>query len=359
MSSASRSQQALWVTLTSVGLVAAGVSLAADQSAFDSRYVFGQQQSTGLLAFAPGERPLPGFETPDFSRASAYGGQTDMGSSAYAWAKTAATRYLLPSLGEGAPEWAKRIEVESDIQRGLKPTYSILTVQPLYQDAGKQNTLFVQVSQLRYDMIDKYRDTTNIGLGYRRLLLENQMLVGINSFFDHEWTYGHNRYSVGGELKWAMLDFNTNLYRAITGYKTIDAATSTTERAMSGYDVELRSQIPFVPWMRVGATYYRWKSDLTDDTKGWRYSADADLTQNLSIEAGWMNDNVNPKGAYAKFVLRLARTDRPVMLSDKFVSKQVFEQRDMRTYTLDKVRRENRIMVERQIAGGIIVTRGN
>ena len=54
----------------------------------------------------------------------------------------------------------------------------------------------------------------------------------------------------------------------------------------------------------------------------------------------------------------LARTDRPAMLSDKVVSNQLFEQRDMRNYTLDKVRRENRIMVERT-GGGIVVARGN
>ena len=90
-------------------------------------------------------------------------------------------------------------------------------MQPLYQDKDKQNTIFIQASQLRYDQIDKYRDTTNIGLGYRRLLFDNQVLVGINSFFDYEWTYGHERGSVGGELKWAMLDLNANVYRRLSG----------------------------------------------------------------------------------------------------------------------------------------------
>ena len=49
------------------------------------------------------------------------------------------------------------------------------------------------------------------------------------------------------------------------------------------------------------------------------------------------------------------------MLSDKVVSNNAFEQRDMRVYTLDKVRRENRIMVERKTtttAGSVIIARG-
>lgn len=291
---------------------------------------------------------------------SAYGADEnrDVGATALALGENTVRQYLLPSLGAEAPEWAKRIELEWNVQKGFKPTYSILTVQPLYQDVDKQNTVFVQMSQLRYSMIDKYRDTTNVGLGYRRLLLDNQMLVGINTFFDYEWTYGHERASVGGELKYAMFDFNANLYRRLSGYKTIDAAAGTSEQAMNGFDLELRSQVPFLPWMRVGARYYRWESDLSDDTRGWQYSADADITQNLSIEAGWKKDNFNNAEGYAKFVFRLARTDRPVMASNKIVSDQMFERRDMSNYTLDKVRRENKIIVERK-GSGVIIARGN
>src|SRR4029078_13316073 len=96
--------------------------------------------------------------------ANAYGPQTsgDQTAAAFALAKSSVRNYLLPALGENAPDWAKRIEIEVDAQRNLKPTYSILTVQPLYQDADKQNTFFFQASQLRYSMVDDYRNTTNV-----------------------------------------------------------------------------------------------------------------------------------------------------------------------------------------------------
>ncbi|MFN3657694.1 MAG: inverse autotransporter beta domain-containing protein [Pseudolabrys sp.] len=328
-----------------IGLVGGAASRAASESPFADRFFFdrgGAFTSTPYLL-------------------NSYAGQqtaVDSTANAFAWGKSAVNSYLLPGIGENLPEWAKRIEFEWDVQKDLKPTYQILTVQPLYQDADKQNTFFVQASQLRYSMIDKYRDTTNVGLGYRRLLMGNQVLAGVNAFFDYEWTYGHQRASVGGELKWAMLDFNTNIYRRITDYKTIDASTNTTERVMNGYDLELRSQVPYLPWAQVGARYYRWQSDLAEDTKGWQYSASADITQNLSIEAGWKKDNFNNAEAFAKFVVRLARTDRPVLFSDKAFSRDVFEPRDMRNYTLDKVRRENKIIVERT-GGGIVIARGS
>ena len=188
-------------------------------------------------------------------------------------------------------------------------------MQPLYQSRDKRDTLFFQASQLRYQLLNDYRDTSNIGLGYRRLLFDNTMLVGVNAFFDREWTYGHERFSVGGEVKWAMLDFNTNIYRAITGYKTVDAATSTEERAMSGYDFELRSQVPFLPWLNAGVRRYHWTSDISDNVNGWSYSAYADITPNLSLEAGYTKDNANPGEGFVKLAFHLARTDRPVMLS--------------------------------------------
>jgi hypothetical protein len=107
-------------------------------------------------------------------------GNRDVAATAMALVTNATRQYLLPSIGADAPDWAKRIEFEWDVQKDLKPSYSILTVQPLYQDKDKQNTFFIQASQLRYHQIDKYRDTTNIGLGYRRLMFDNQVLVGIN-----------------------------------------------------------------------------------------------------------------------------------------------------------------------------------
>lgn len=328
--------------LTFGSLLASSVSWAIDGSPFTDRFFFGQSQPSTALAYA--------------------GQGGDPAATAFAMAKSGMTNYLFPSLGQNAPEWAKRIEFEADVQQNLKPTYSILTVQPLYQDAKKQNTFFVQASQLRYDMLGAYRDTTNLGLGYRRLLGDNSVLVGVNTFYDYEWTYKHQRLGLGGEIKWAMLDGNVNWYKAISSEKLIDAANGISERAMSGWDTELRSQVPFMPWLQVGAKYYRWKSDYADDTRGWRYSASADVTQNLSVEAGWTRDNYNSSNGFAKVVLRLARTDRPAMLSDKFISNSAFEQRDMRVYTLDKVRRENRIMVERKTTtttGSIIIARGN
>jgi hypothetical protein len=275
-------------------------------TSFIDRFGFASDQSSAALP--SGALPYAGWPGNDPIPANAYASSLNpaaAGMNAASVFSGAARQYLLPSFGADAPEWAKRIEVEAELDRYFKPTYSILTVQPLYQNAGKIDTVFLQASQLRYDMFGTYRDTSNVGLGYRRLLFGNSMLVGANAFYDYEWTYGHSRYGLGGEVKAAMLDLNANVYRAITGYRTIDPTLGIQERAMSGWDVEARSQVPYLPWLRVGAQRYHWTSDPTSDVatdrNGWKFSADADITQNLAIEGGWRQDNYRKSDGFIKF----------------------------------------------------------
>jgi hypothetical protein len=40
------------------------------------------------------------------------------------------------------------------------------------------------------------------------------------------------------------------------------------ERAMSGYDVKLSGQAPYLPWAKIKGTYYYWDAKLGPDIKG-------------------------------------------------------------------------------------------
>ena len=277
-----------------------------------------------------------------------------------------AMRYLVPPLGADAPGWLKRTEVTGGLRNDGKPEYSILTVQPLIQSEDKRDTLFIQGSQLRYSMYGQYRDTTNIGFGYRRLLLNNTLLLGANSFFDREWTYSQQRIGFGADAMWQMLDFHVNGYRGLTGDHSVGLAMS--ERVMNGWDTELRSQVPFIPWARVGLQRYSWSGELSR-VEGWAYSLDMDVTPNVSMELGSRTaalPGTNSDGASAranlflKVTLHFADTSRPVAASSDFISDRPFTvAQDLSSHTLDKVRRENRIITERTIrTNGVTVVVG-
>lgn len=334
-------------------VVAAAVVLAAAAGS-----VIGAAQSLPNDGWTSGPNP----PTPPASS----GGSVTAGS-VMATAQSAAeqaVRSWVPILGADAPAWLKRTEVTGGLQHGGKPDFSILTVQPLYQSAGQRDTVFVQASQLRYALFGDYRNTTNLGFGYRRLLLDDTLLLGGNTFYDREWTYGHQRIGFGAEAMWHMLEFRANDYTALTHDRSV--ATDTVERAMNGWDSELRSKIPYLPWASIGLQRYVWTGDYSS-VKGWAYTVDMDLTPNVTMQVGsrtaalpGVNDGTSAgANVFASISFHFGDSGRPTA-SRELVADAAFDTtRDLRTHTLDKVQRENRIMVERTVkTNGISVVVG-
>ena len=276
-------------------------------------------------------------------------------------AANAALRYSMPTIGKDAPDWIKRIELGASIQQNGQAEWSILTVQPLYQSEDFKHTFFTQLSQLRYNYLGYNRDVTNAGLGYRQLFADNTVLVGVNGFYDHEWKRGHKRFGYGAELKWSGLDLTANGYEAISNKVTRGLNTGIEEEALSGYDAEASLQLPYLPWARMNAKYYQWNAIVNaDDIKGYSVGVQADLTQNFSLEAGVTDDNYTSNEVFAKFTFSfpVGGSRKAVAASKGMVSKTAWNMRDMKDYTLVKVRRQNKIILE-QSSSGVVITRGN
>ncbi len=268
-----------------------------------------------------------------------------------------AIKYWLPGLGDEGPEWLSRFEFEWDIQEDDRLEYSLLTVQPLYQTEDRQNTFFTQLRISRDWTLGKHRITTNAGVGYRRLVADNQVLLGANAFYDREWRYNHERLGVGAEARWAGLDLYANYYKALTGRR--NAGTDTFEEALDGFDVELTAQVPYLPWARVRGQYFIWDAEATNDNiNGYTGAIEMDIHQNLQIELGYTDDDFNDGYLFAQVRFIPGNRKRPVLLSDHAVAEQAFDLRDMRNHTLDKVRRVNKIVLERS-GTGVTISRLN
>ena len=125
----------------------------------------------------------------------------------------------------------------------LKPQYEILTVQPLRDDG--ENITFFQGSLLRWD---GDRDTINLGLGQRKLLLNKNILVGLNAFYDHEFTVDHSRLGLGGEFLTSVGEFRINNYYANSNQR-LNAGNA--EEAMSGSENEFGTHVPYIPKLKV------------------------------------------------------------------------------------------------------------
>lgn len=229
----------------------------------------------------------------------------------------------------------------------------LLLVAPLSNQDDVKNTVFTQVSTYHFDR----RTTVNLGIGYRRLELDNTLLWGVNAFYDHEFPYDHGRTSVGFEMRTSMAEFHANRYWAQTGWR--DGRNNLEERALDGYDVEFGLPLPYMNWAKAYARLFRWDSEIdnVDDTKGNDFSlrADVPIIPGLALEIGHRHyssaesDEKFLKVTYNIFGSAAHAVPMPLFTSTAYTNTSMVDKR------FDKVRRENIIYKQMKAVGGVIV----
>jgi adhesin/invasin len=111
------------------------------------------------------------------------------------------------------------------------------------------------------------RAVINLGLGRRYLSDDETVLTGFNAFLDYDPKYGHQRASIGAELKASAFELTANSYKALTKWKK--GKSGNQERALDGHDIELGAQIPYMPAAKLYVKNWKWKGeDGAGDTKG-------------------------------------------------------------------------------------------
>ena len=239
------------------------------------------------------------------------------------------------------PGWVRRIEFDWSYQHENEPEFSLLTVQPLYQTEDLRNTFFVQ-GRLARGRDD--RTTLNLGAGYRRLLYKDRVLVGLNGFFDHERPHIHQRASLGGEVRSGPFEFHANLYRNLSEKRA--TGDFLTEEAMDGHDFELGLQVPYVPWARVFVKKFYWDGIEGSDVDGESVTLRIRPWLPLEVEGGWSNDDVNNTQWRVSVRLSLGLGWAPQDGGGLTLDHMPFRWDTAKHMTLDKVRRQNRIIVE-------------
>lgn len=258
------------------------------------------------------------------------------------------------------PGWLKRTEVEFDITQDSKPEFSLLTVQPLSQSKDYWNTLFTQ-GRFAYGR-EGDRKTFNLGFGYRRLVLGEGLMLGANTFFDYEAPFDHRRVGFGAEIRSGPLELNVNYYNAIS--HRVKADSGAHERALDGYDLELGAQIPYLPWARVFGKYFYWDTVAkAKNVQGQRVGLRLRPFPLGEVEVGYTDDNFNKAATFVQIRLSfgLGRTEQDSGVAK--IDDVPFRFTSMKEQTLDKVRRDNTIRVERTKTSGtgnvtVTVSRG-
>ena len=250
---------------------------------------------------------------------------------------------LIP--GEGLTEASIQINEDDN------PDIEILALRDI--EASNNSNLFTQFSIHTQETNRNDRLIGNIGIGYRKLSDDKTNMVGINMFFDNDFNAGHQRGSIGLELKGANLDLTANSYHKISNMETYK---STEEQVLSGYTINLASQIPYAPWAKINLQNYSWENEkASSDTEGNSIALEAFLTPSVQIE--FKNDLSDNSGVDDEFTSKLTYIYPPredgKSMQDGF-SNNAFEKENVQKKLKDKVNRNNNLTVE--VQGSIIVT---
>ena len=228
----------------------------------------------------------------------------------------------------------KHLELDVEVQDQLKPTFSLTNVNKISEDSS---SVFFNQNTASFHNNDQ---TLNLGVGYRQLINEDKILLGVNIFLDYSFDDAHQRNGIGLEAISSVFDIRGNYYDATSGIQDISAGIS--EEAMDGFDVRLDYHLPFNNNTRVFTSLFDFENGAGSfGVKGEKYGLSI-LTSNLDLEIGYVDDNRTGDGRFANvsYTVPLGIKDIQSKKSD-----DLFEYVSVRHRLYEPVKRENKIKV--------------
>ena len=220
-------------------------------------------------------------------------------------------------------------------------------------DSSENQNSFSQFSLHTQEVNDDTRFILNLGYGQRYISSDKSMITGMNAFIDYD-TEGHARTSLGVEAKAPILELTGNYYLGLSGVETIDG---TKEKVLDGYELNLSSQLPFMPWTRINVQNYDFEKDkASENTGGNLVSLEMNLSPSIQFEAS--RNFIDTTGVDDENSFKIMYYNPPrnkTSLQDGFLSSTAFEKGDVEAKMKDKVRRRNAMTIE--VQGAVVLTK--
>jgi Inverse autotransporter, beta-domain len=273
--------------------------------------------------------------------------------SIFCFTSIAAAQTLSSNVDENSPKlpgWFERTRIGFETGKDQKPRYYFETLVPLYQDGDYQNTFFF-APRINHSRTTVDYGTYNLGLGYRRLMLDNQLLLGLNTFWDARTNHEHYRMGFGSEIFYKLIEFRFNSYVAMSPTRQVkeDSAYKYYEKAVSGLDSELGLPVPYANWIKLYGGMYWYDYTKFDNKTGWK--ARLNLSPNSLISTNFIVFDDNKGDASYRFDVHMAVPfggyADPNMWKVNWVSDRAYPDVDQTSKVLNRVEREYEIEVEK------------
>ena len=245
--------------------------------------------------------------------------------------------YLNDSLGQLFP--TSEVSLSSGTTNEV--TGSILVIKPLSDINDNENILFTQGSLF---LSDESRETLNLGIGKRKLVNDDTLLIGANLFYDHELDYDHQRASVGIEAISSVGSFRLNQYYGLSGWTA--GLDNVQEKALNGQDIEVGAPLPYLPWTNLYYRSFNWEgASGATDLEGDEISLEAKFS-NFNVEVGKRsNDGVTEDEEFLKITYTCCNNSN----SEIGISETAYNLTSVADQKFAKVRRQNLIVKQKEM----------
>ena len=155
-------------------------------------------------------------------------------------------------------------------------------------------------------------------------------------------------------MKASAFELTVNNYKALTKWKR--GKSGNQERALDGHDIELGAQIPYMPVAKLYVKNWKWKGeDGSADTKGNTYSlAFSHLANGVQVELGRRDyDGLQKDENFGQLTYTIPMGAAAAQSSKPFFSSEMFESASMKDKMLDKVRRNNAIVIQTKFVAAV------
>ena len=218
-------------------------------------------------------------------------------------------------------------------------TGSIIAINPISDESDTSNTTFFQGSLF---LSDDSRETINLGIANRKLVNDDNLLLGTNFFYDHELDYNHRRASIGLEAISSVGSFTYNEYFRLSSWKS--GVDNIQEKALNGMDIG--SPLPFLPSTNLYYRTFDWEgASGAADQEGDDFSLEASFKR-FNVEIGKRSfDGVTEDEEFIRLTYRCCNND-----NDEFVvSDKAYNLKSVEDKRFVKVRRENLIVKQKEM----------
>jgi len=261
------------------------------------------------------------------------------------------------------PDWLKRVNYGIDIGTDQKPIWYFETVQPLYQSPSRDRTLFIQPRANKQG----HDETYNLGLGYRWLTDEENVLLGLNTFYDYTEEHSHYRIGFGIEAIGKVVEGRLNTYWGLSGERKVEeTSTSTTyEKVVDGADIEFGGPfIPYIPWLKLYGSGYWFNHKHFSDREGWRLRLRLNPIKCMNADLIVWDDNKGDREIRLDISVRIPFDTWEDFKEAFRLADEKYVDRDLRKQMLVPVERDWEVKVEKwtknKVGGAIVeIKRGN